>query len=153
MRYLLVMFVGCTLALAFSGASATPENVSALEKFRTATAVSQRLCALSAEHALLKAEIERAEKAVTANAYEEIGACIARAKVDAKGAYAKGLAAVARKPAAARLLKDYYAAWLASLQSLAPDTSDTKSTWDRRQAEAARRTDEIWTRFEVEAGL
>jgi hypothetical protein len=78
--------------------------------------------------------------------------CEPAKKSEAKAAFAKARALVAGKPTALSLLMDYYAAWTALFDGFAPDEGELKTTYDRRQADAKRRLDELWMRFALEAG-
>lgn len=81
------------------------------------------------------------------------GKCIKDGKDSAKKFYAKASAAVAKKPTAVKILKDYYAVWLTAIEGVLPGTSESKGEYGRRQAAIESRYDELWNRFEVEAGI
>ena len=57
------------------------------------------------------------------------------------------------KPQAAAALKDYYAAWIAAMKSLPSRLAGTPAAADRTWSSTKQRLDELWARFEIEAGL
>lgn len=59
----------------------------------------------------------------------------------------------AAKPAAAIALKEYYAAWIAAMQSLPSRLAQSRSGAATASAATKQRLDELWARFEIEASL
>jgi len=59
-------------------------------------------------------------------------------------------AKVVRKTPAKAALKDYMAAWSATLSGIRPSGEESKITCNARQAQANSRLDELWAKFELE---
>lgn len=58
-----------------------------------------------------------------------------------------------RKPAATAALNDFYAAWIAAMRSVPSRLAQSKANADASQAATKQRLDELWARFEIEAGI
>lgn len=138
------------IALTFAAGtvSATEEKQTPTDAFRGTTQFQILKCQLSTKSALLQVEMGQLE-----NALPVISACLKEGRADVKKVYGPALAKVSKQPAAAKLLKDYYAAWLTAFDGVSPQPSDTKRSYQQRQEAAETRYDEIWNRFEIEAGL
>lgn len=135
------------------------------DEFRAATQRNSAACASARRRweieASLSVGLARARKSglgelselELSELYTTIDACQKKAKAEVKKLFPKANAAVANKPTASNLLKDYYAAWLSALDGITPDANERKVDYDNRQGEASRKADAIWNRFEIEAGL
>ena len=142
------LFVASVLLTVTSLACAAEEKQTPVEEFRGTTQFQLLQCQLKAKTALLKVEMGELEEA-----YSEIGACLKEGRTDVKKLFPKANAQVAKKPAASKLLKEYYAVWLTAFDGISPDVSELKIAYDRRQGDASRKAREAWHRFEIEAGF
>ena len=58
-----------------------------------------------------------------------------------------------RKPSASAALKDYYDAWIAAMRSVPGRLADSSHSSDSAATSTKQRLNELWARFEIEAGL
>jgi hypothetical protein len=135
-------------ACMFLGQSHAEDKLPPLEGFREATTYQLLICRIKTKTALNKVELGSSE-----NAGAEIGACVKTGRSETKKFFGAALAKVSKKPAAAKLLKDYYGSWLTSLNGVMPEPGERKIDYERRQSAADTKSGEYWNRFEVEAGL
>jgi hypothetical protein len=105
------------------------------------------MCTVKAKTALLKAELGDGDP------WADIGACLRAGRADVKKVFPKAVTSVTRNPAAAKLLKDYYAAWITTFNGIAPNPSERKTAYEQRQLAAETRNEELWNRFALEADL
>lgn len=85
--------------------------------------------------------------------YGDVKAEISKRREDAKAAYTSVLALVKGNTEATKLLKEFYALWLAALDGVEPQAFESKFAYKARQSETVARLNEAWYRFDVEAGL
>lgn len=57
-----------------------------------------------------------------------------------------------QKARAAAALKDYYVAWIAAMKSVPSRLADSSRASDTADTSTKQRLDELWARFEIEAG-
>jgi hypothetical protein len=124
------------------------EKSDPLDTFRVQTQFQTLMCRMETHAAILQVQLGKLDDAVPA-----MRICIKKAKAELKNIYPAALKAVAKKPAAAKLLKDYYASSLTALEGVAPNTSETKQGYAVRQDAADAKNREVWNRFEIEAGI
>lgn len=129
-------------------ACAAEEKRTPVDEFRGTTQFQLLQCQIKAKTAFLKVELGESREA-----YSEIGTCLKEGRAEVKKLFPKAIAQVAKKPAASKLLKEYYAVWLTAFDGISPDASELKIAYDRRQGDASRKADEAWHRFEIEAGF
>lgn len=134
--------------LASSAIAEQSEKRTPIDEFRGTTQFQLMKCQLEAKIAFLKVEGGELQEA-----YSSIGSCQKDGRSEAKKTFQKANAKVAKNPSASKALKDYYAAWLSALNGITPEPSELKIVYDKRQGDASRRADELWGRFEIEAGL
>jgi hypothetical protein len=141
----IALFVTCAILClnAFAEETRTPTDA-----FRGETQYHAMMCQLKVRSMSNKIELEQAIEPE-----DSPGKCIKDGKASAKKFYAKALSSVSKNPAASRLLKDYYAVWLTAINGVLPNVSETKVAYGRRQEAIEARYDEIWNRFEIEAGI
>lgn len=91
-----------------------------------------------------------------------IGNCLIEGKAEIKKLFPRANSQIAKKSVASKLLKEYYAVWLAAFDGSLPDKAEfmidpdgflIMNAYDRRQNDASRKVTEAWYRFEVEANL
>jgi hypothetical protein len=116
------------------------------EAFREQTQYHMLICQSTKKIAEHKAELG---EAVSPN---ELGNCIRKAKGEAKNAFAPALRVVSKNKTASKLLKDYYAEWIASMNGLVPGVNERDTDYAHRQQAAQASYDAVWSRFEVETG-
>lgn len=143
MRMILIAIVS---SMMMSGAMAE-EKQTPLDAFRGETQFRILMCKIKLKSSLLEAE------AGNSVGIGQVGTCIKEGKADVKKKFAPALSSVAKKPAAGKLLKDYYASWLTAFNGIIPEASERKIDYDRRQSVAEAKSEEYWNRFEVEAGV
>lgn len=131
----------------FSTANAD-EKQTPTDAFRGATQFHMLMCKIKTQ-----TEINKVQLGESTNAVPAISSCIKEGRIGAKKAYPPALNAVSKRPAAAKLLKDYYAAWLTAFDSVIPAPNETKAHYEQRLVDAESKYDEIWNRLEIEAGL
>ena len=73
-------------------------------------------------------------------------------KLKIKILYQSALKTVQKRPAAARLLTEYYVQWQATMDSIEPKLTESKFGYNVRMGEANRKVSEAWYRFETEWG-
>lgn len=127
---------------------AEEEKRNPVDEFRGTTQFHLLQCQIRA-----KTEFLKVESGASTEAYSEIGACLKKGRAEVKKLFPKANALVAKRPAASKLLKEYYAVWLSAFDGISPDINELKTTYDKRQGDASRKADEAWYRFEIEAGL
>lgn len=135
-------------ACACFGQSVAEEKLPPIEGFREMTVYQLMMCRIETKTALLKVEA-----GITNNPWEKIGACLKTGRVEAKKMFGPALAKVSKKPAASRLLEDYYAVWLTAFNGISPDANERKSAYEQRQALGDTKQEEAWNRFEIESGF
>lgn len=119
-----------------------------IESFRETTVYQLMMCRIETKTALLQAE-----SGATNNPWEKINVCLKTGRSEAKKMFGPALAKVSKKPAASKLLKDYYAAWLTAFNGVSPDANERKIVYEQRQAHADTKQEEAWNRFEIESGI
>lgn len=129
-------------------ATAQEKKRTPLQEFGGTTHFHLMMCQLKATTAFAEVELGRIPEAIS-----PISACRMEAKEAVKPLFAPALAQVGKKPAASKLLKEYYAQWMTLLDGVSPDSGERKIIYERRQGEASRKLDEHWNRFSIEAGL
>lgn len=82
----------------------------------------------------------------------EMAKCVKYGKAEVRKTFPAALAAAAKKPDAAKLLKDYYAAWITAIDGIMPNGRELKIAYEQRQIASESKCGEIWNRFEIEAG-
>lgn len=80
----------------------------------------------------------------------EIVECRNKGNSELKKLYPKARAFLSKKPAAQKILKEFYAASVISLADMYPDLSLPKMDFDRRKSEDARKIAELQTRLQIE---
>lgn len=124
-----------------------------VEEFRYITKWSLTLCQAKAKSSFHK--VEMAEFTGRPFTYQEadleIAACLKEERAEVKKLFPKALAQVVKKPAAAKLLKEYYAVWLTALDDIPLGASELMAAYYKRQNEASRIATDAWYRFEIEA--
>lgn len=143
MRYIAL---ACALTCAAADSPAA-EKVSPVEQFHENTTAQLLICRIQMKTALLKSE------AGEGKAFEAVSKCVKDGRMEAKKSFQPALRSVSKMPTASRLLKEYFAVWLAAFEGLMPNTDELVVTYEQRQASAEIKADEAWNRFEVEAGL
>jgi len=106
------------------------------------------MCRIETQTAIAKVELGE-----LSNAIPTIGTCIKKGREEVKKLYPAALAKVSKNPNATKILKDYYAAWLTSFDAVMPQSSDTKRGYQLRQESMDEKSDLLWNRFEIEAGI
>ena len=88
---------------------------------------------------------------VTPSEIQEAGSCVEGKLEGAKA----GFQMIARQPApaASAALKEFYAAWMSGMRSIPGLLSQPKDIARINAAATKQRLDELWARFEIEAGL
>lgn len=144
-----IIAIAISLLISFS-ATAENEKRTPIEAFRGTSYFQLLKCSGEAKIAFLKVELGELKEL---EVYSSISDCQKEARSELKKLFPKASATVAKKPSASKLLKDYYAACLAALDGISPGSSELKFAYEKRQDEAGRKVNEIWNRFEIEAGL
>jgi hypothetical protein len=72
--------------------------------------------------------------------------------VEIKSLYQTALKKAQKKPAAARLLTEYYVQWQVTMESIEPKLGESAFGYKARMGEANRKVSEAWYRFEAEWG-
>lgn len=85
---------------------------------------------------------------VTPADIERRGQCVSDKLAQARTGYQ----ALRTSPAASAALKDYYAAWTAAMQSLPRLLTQPRAVAAGADAANSQRLNELWARFEIEAG-
>lgn len=124
------------------------EKQTPADAFRGETQFRAMMCQIKVRTASSKIELGQ-----TVAPEDSPGKCIKDGKASVKKFYAKALSTVSRNPAASRMLKEYYAVWLTAIDGLLPGVSESKNAYGQRQAAIEARYDELWKRFEIEAGI
>lgn len=145
----LSLFVATILLAAVSQVYAAEEKRTPVEEFKGATYYNLLMCQLNSDTVFLKVEMGLPLE----EAYSTIGDCQKKGRADVKNLFPKANAQVAKKPAASKLLKEYFAIWLTAFNGITPDANELKTVYQRRRADADRKANEAWNRFEIEAGL
>ncbi|MBC7860310.1 MAG: hypothetical protein H7Z39_16375 [Burkholderiaceae bacterium] len=136
------------LAATLSCHALAEEKLSSIEAFKEQTAYQLMMCRIQTQIALGEVELGK-----TDSPWEKIGACLKAGRIETKKLFSPALAKVSKKPTAAKLLKDYYAAWITSFNGISPEPGERKMAYEQRQTSAEAKHDEIWNRFEIEAGF
>jgi hypothetical protein len=139
------------LFMAFSASSAFAEQTekrTPIEEFRGATQFQLIKCKLEATSAILKVELGEIN-----DAYSPIATCQKEGRAEIKKKFIKANAKLAHNTSASKILKDYYAAWLSAFNGITPEAGELKVVYEKRQSDLNRKADELWSRFEIEAGL
>lgn len=144
----MLKILAATTLLSIFAIGQAEEKQTPTDAFRGATQYHILICKIKTQ-----TELNKVELGESANAIEPIAACIKEGRAGAKKAYQPALSKVSKNPAAAKLLKDYYAAWLTSLEGVMPQPSETKLRYSQRLEASEAKYDEIWNRLAVEAGL
>jgi hypothetical protein len=131
----------------FASAAADEGKQNPLDQFREQTNYHLLMCRLKERLAINTSQLGE-----ESNPVAEIGACIRDAKSQAKRYFPAALKVASKQPAAGKLLKDYYASWLTSLNGVMPSPTERKIDYERRQDDADAKHDAIWNRLEVELG-
>src|ERR1041385_5566460 len=124
------------------------EKLTAIEEFRETTVYQLMMCRIETKTAIMQIEAGTSD-----DAGKKIGTCIRNGLAEAKKAFPAALAKVSKKPGTAKLLKDYYAGWVAALNGVSPGVNELRVIYEQRQLQADAKQDEAWSRFEIEAGL
>jgi hypothetical protein len=135
------------LALALSVSANSEEKQTSTDAFRGETQYRLLMCQLQVKIAINKIELGES------NGLAGVGDCIKNAKASVKKVFGPALKVASKGPVASKLIKDYYASWLTTIDGVLPGTSERKVDYERRQLAAESKSDEYWNRFEVEAGL
>ncbi len=136
-----------TLAWALNSVAFAEPSPPPAELFQSTAASQLFLCDLTTQTALLEL------KTKGENPFPKIDECSKKAQGEVKALFPKALATVKKSPAAVKLLKDYYGAWLTAIKGLAPLADERTINYERRKTEAKTKQEEIWNRFIVEAGI
>lgn len=136
------------LFLALAPANGQDKKRTSIEEFGGTTQFQLLKCQLTAKLAFLKVESGELREA-----YSEIGACLKQGREEVKKLFPRAHAQVAKKAAASKHFKEYYAVWLTAFDGISPEVDERKIDYERRQGEASRKAHEAWNRFEIEAGL
>lgn len=131
------------------------ERGTPIEEFRGRSLYLLSNCQVRSKHAILEAqimELRAGRPGVLREKPSAISICQKEARAELKKIFPKAAAMVSKKPTALKLLKDYYAAFLTALGGIDPEASELETDYEKRQGAAFRKGDEIWNRFEIEAG-
>lgn len=124
------------------------ENMTSLESFKKETRNQYLKCDNELIPIRMGAELNEWPEI-----YSKFNACKSEARTTVKALFPAANAAVAKKPAASGLLKDFYAAWLSQMDAMSPSPDERKSDYEARQQEAELEANKIWNRFEIEVSL
>lgn len=83
--------------------------------------------------------------------YAGTRACVDREMGKAKADFSTVLSTT--PPSAAPLMKDYFSAWIAAMQSLSSLQYGSKINADRSYSDSKRRLAEMWSRLAIEIGI
>lgn len=144
----LLIALAFAAAAAFGWAQAPDPKRTPIEEFHGEAIYGMLSCQIEVRKALAMVELREQD-----SIYTTLDPCIDKAKGATKKLFPAALARFAKKPESARLLKDYYAAWLRAMDALRPAADETMRAFQARQAAAQQRAEDIWARFEIEAGL
>ena len=143
------------LLTAASHVYAEEEKRTPVEEFRYITKWSLTLCQDKAKSSFHK--VEMAEFAGRPFTYQEadseINACLKEVRVEVKKLFPKANTQIANKPAASKLLKEYYVVWLTALDDIPLGAGELMTTYYKRQNDASHRATDAWYRFEIEANF
>jgi hypothetical protein len=141
-----LIILACTLVCATGLASAEPK-ASYVEKFHENTTAALLICRIQLKTALLKLELG------DQSGLDESAKCMRDRRAESKKSFSSALASLSKKPAAAKLLKEYYAVWLGAFNGMMPSSDERKISYEQRQTAAEAKADEAWNRFEIEADI
>lgn len=142
--------LAAAILMTISSQSYAQERKTPVDEFDSSTTYSLLNCSIQTTLAFAKVD---AGTFTVEEAQSSIRKCIDDGKSEAKKLFPKANAQVAKKPAASKLLKEYYAVWITALDGVSPNLTERKIDYNRRQSESSRRVKEAWNRFEIEAGL
>jgi hypothetical protein len=147
-RFLYISLIVSLSCVTSQWVFADTEKRTPIVEFRGTSQFHLLTCQIRAKTALIEVELGKIMEP-----YSPISACIKEGRDALKKLFPRANATVTKNPAASKLLKDYYAAWLSAIDGISPEATERKITYENWQGEAVRKTDEIWNRFEIEAGL
>lgn len=130
--------ISCLLLVAPARAE---ETKTAPEEFREMTEFKYLMCSIKLRSELMTGP---------ANAGDDYVDCKRSGRAETKPLFVKALAKT-KKPAAAKLLKLYYAAWLTAFDGLSPGSEELKTTYEQRKMANKAKSDELWSQFEIES--